>query len=338
MHFLIIGVGSIGERHLRNFLRIDDVRCSIAEVNPRTREAMASQYGAVAAYADYREADLSSFDGVVICVPANLHVPIATEVVQAGTHVLTEKPLAVSLDGIDELKRLRDEKGVVVSVAFTFRSDPLIREMRDMARAGELGTVRVINYYVGQYWPAMRKDYPPQYAQKRETGGGAIPDMLVHTINYLEWMFGPCVEVSAKQWRLELEDITTEDTGFITMRMAGDQIAQLGACMFQRDTNLMFQIMGGTGTLEMTLDAKLGSPKLRIYSAADNQWSPGKAQPYDRDDVFRNQAQHFIDCIEGRDRPRCILEEGEQTLRAVLAALESSDGDGRFVKVQQVGG
>ena len=121
MHFLIVGVGSIGERHLRNFLRIDGVRCSIAEVNATTREKMAAQYRVEASYPDYREADLRSFDGVVICVPANVHVPIATNVVEAGVHVLTEKPLAMSLEGVDRLKRLRDEKGVVVSVAFTSR-------------------------------------------------------------------------------------------------------------------------------------------------------------------------------------------------------------------------
>ena len=196
MHFLIIGVGSIGERHLRNFLRVDGVRCSIAEVNPDTLKKMAAQYNVEAAYKDYREADLASYDGVVICVPANWHVPIATDILRAGTHVLTEKPLAMSLDGVDELKRLRDEKKKVVSVAFPLRTDPLFGEMKQRVESGEVGTVRVVNYYTGQYWPRMRKDYPPQYAQSRHTGGGAIPDHLVHLVNYLEWLFGPAQEVS----------------------------------------------------------------------------------------------------------------------------------------------
>ena len=155
--------------------------------------------------------------------------------------------------------------------------------------------------------------------------------MLVHYVNSLEWTFGPCVEVSAKQWNLGLEDIGTEDTGFITMRLAGGQVAQLGACIFQRDTNLRLQIIGEAGTLETRHD----SPAVRIYRDAESQWTSGKARQVERDDVFRNQAQHFIDCIEGRATPRCSVEEAEQTLRTVLAALESSDGDGRFVKVPQ---
>jgi predicted dehydrogenase len=308
------------------------VQCSIAELNAITCEKMAGQYPVEACYRDYRDADLSGFDGVVICTPANLHVAMAQEVVSAGTHVLTEKPLAMCRDGIDELKRLRDAKGVVVSVAFTHRSDPLMREIKERVESGELGATRVANYYAGQYWPRMSKDYPPQYAQKRETGGGAIPDHLVHLINSLEWIFGPTEEVSGKQWRLGLDEIATEDTGFVTMRFPGGQVAQLGICLFQRDTNQRLQLIAERGTIQ----ALLGSDRLDIYVDETGEWTRGRAQSGDRDYVILDQAQHFIDCIQGKSTPRCTVEEAEQTLMTVLAVLKSADGDGRFVKVEQV--
>ena len=103
MHFLIIGVGSIGERHLRNFLRIEGVECSIAEVNADTRKKISGEDKVQSSFADYRETNPADFDGAVVCVPANLHVPIATELVKAGTHVLIEKPLAVLPDGIEDV-------------------------------------------------------------------------------------------------------------------------------------------------------------------------------------------------------------------------------------------
>ena len=204
MHILIIGVGSIGERHLRSFLRIDGICCSIADTNTGTLERIASQYPVREVYADYREANLNNFDGVVVCVPANLHIPITIELVKAGRHVLLEKPLAMSIYGVDELKRLHTNGKTVLCVAYNYRSDPLYRELRDRILAGDAGSIRLINYYVGQYWPHMRNDYPPQYAQSRTTGGGAIPDHLIHIINFLEWCFGPPLEVSACQWRLGL--------------------------------------------------------------------------------------------------------------------------------------
>ena len=333
MHFLIIGVGSIGERHLRNFLRIDGVKCSIAEPNAGMREKAVAQYKVEQAYADYRKADLRSFDGAVICVPANWHIPIATDVVTAGIHVLLEKPLAMMLDGVAELKRRRDEKGVVVSVAYTLRSDPLFREIAELGRSGELGTVRVVNSYAGQYWPRMRKDYPPAYAQKRETGGGAIPDHLIHYMNFLEWMFGPPLDVAARQFKLGLPDVATEDTAFVTLRFGGGQIAQLGLCLFQRDTNSRMQMIADAGTVQLTHE----SPALSIFMDQAGQWTQGRARQAQRDDVFRDQALHFIECIRGKATPRCTVEQAEQTLLTMLAALRSSDTDGGFVKVERAG-
>jgi len=329
MHFLIIGVGSIGERHLRNFLRIEGVRCSIAEINADLREKIVGEYEVRKSYADYREADLSSFDGVVICTPANLHVPMATEVVSAGTHVLTEKPLAMSFEGLDELKQLRDKKGLVVSVAFILRSDPLIAEARELIASGDLGAVRMVNFYSGSYWPLCRKDYPPQYAQSRLSGGGVIPDMLAHQINYLQWMLGPVEEVSGKHWRLGLDDIKTEDTGFLTMRFAGGQVGQLGLSLCQYDANSRLQVITTGGTIQVVV----GADSLDIFDGKTGQWTKGTARAIDRDDMFGEQAQHFIDCIQGKATPRCTIEEGEQTLRTILAGLESADTDGRFVKV-----
>lgn len=328
MHLLIIGVGSIGERHLRNFLRLEGVRCSIAEINAALRDKIAAEYTVETGYADYRDADLAAFDGVVICVPVNLHIPIATDAVAAGTHVLTEKPLAMSSEGIDELKRLRDEKGVVVSVAFPYRTHPLAREMRELVLAGGIGNARAAFVRAGQYWPRMRKDYPPVYAQKRETGGGAIPDHMIHQINALEWMFGPTREVSAHHWNLDLKDIATEDLGILTQRFDGGITANLSVCLFQRDTTFLFEVLGDRGTVRMR-----GGDGLEIFSDEAGTWSKGRAPEPDRDDVFRDQALHFIDCIQGKDTPRCSVEEGEQTMRTILAALESADGDGRFIQV-----
>ena len=78
------------------------------------------------------------------------------------------------------------------------------------------------------------------------------------------------------------------------------------------------------------------SEALEIFSDDTGEWTQGEARAKDRDDWFLDQARHFIDCIEGRATPVCTVAEGEQTLRTILAALASSDGDGRFVKVERV--
>ena len=159
-------------------------------------------------------------------------------------------------------------------------------------------------------------------------------DHLVHVINYLEWFFGPPAEVAAKQWKLALPDIRTEDTAHVVLRFSHGVIATLSICLFQQDAHLSLQIVADKGTLRLGL----GSDALELYDSAQGEWRRGRKKSLDRDDVFLRQAQHFIDCIRGEAAPRCTLEQAEQTLRTVLAALESSDGDGRFVRVQQPAG
>jgi predicted dehydrogenase len=328
MHILIIGVGSIGERHLRNFLGIPGVKCSIAETNERTLQKIVAEYHVHSARADYRDYCLGNFDGVVISIPTHLHILVAQDALKSGANVLLEKPLAMSMEGVEELKKLHSEKRTVLAVAYSWRSDPLLRELRELALTGEAGRVRLIDYYVGQYWPLMRKNYPPQYAQSRATGGGAIPDQLIHMINFLEWCFGPPLEVSASQWRLGLEDISTEDTAHMVLKFYGDIVACLGICLFQRNSTMRLQIIGDKSTIQLRDD----SDNLEIFDPGGGTWLKGKSTRLDRDMVFKDQAQHFIECIKGNAVPRCTLEEAEQTLHTMLAALQSSDSDGRFVK------
>lgn len=327
MHILIIGTGSIGERHLRNFLRIQGVTCSIAEPNSAMREKISSDYSVRQAFESWEQADLRALDGVVICTPTDTHVPIMTALAEQGVNVLCEKPLATSLDGVPELRARIEAGSAVGAVAFCYRHDPVIADMRRIVQDRELGGILAADYYSGQYWPEMRKGWPPAYAQKRETGGGAVPDHLVHTINFLEWFFGPVQAVSAFQRNMALTDIGTEDYGSVMLRFAGGQIAQLSVCLFQRDYVARLQLVGEQGTVRM--DA--GDETYSVFRTDTRAWLPGAVRAVDRDEVFRLQAQHFIDCIRGKAEPRCTVAQAEQTLRVVLAAMESSDTDGRFV-------
>ena len=329
MHFLIIGAGSIGKRHVHNFLRIDGVRCSIADPSADIRAAVQAEYPIEAAYADYRDADLSSFDGAVVCVPSNLHVQMTMEIIVSGTHVLCEKPLSTSTEGVAELKKLRDETGVVVAIAFVMRITPIAKELK--AEIGRIGQVHMARLTAGQYWPKMRIGFPPAYAIKRETGGGCIPDHLVHQINLFEWLFGPTQEISAHHWHRVLEGIETEDLGVVTMQFANNVVANLTICMCQRDHFLDMHIAGNDGSVKLDFVNNV----IHTYDETTESWQPGNAIPVDRNDWFRDQAANFIACIKGDETPHCTIEQAEQTLNTVLTALESADGDGRSLPVPQ---
>ena len=330
MHILVIGAGSIGKRHVHNFLRLDGVRISIAEPSEVVRDAIQTEYPIEAAYADYRDADLSSFDGAIVCVPSNLHVPMTSKIIAAGTHVLCEKPLSTSTDGIAELKKLRDQMGVVVAIAFVMRITPVAKVLK--AEIGRIGHVHLVRLAAGQNWPKMRVGFPPAYAIRRETGGGCIPDHLVHQINLFEWLFGPTQEVSAHHWHRELPGIETEDLGVVTMQFANKTVANLTICMCQQDAFLDIHFAGKDGSIKLDMIKNAMSN----YDEATNTWNPCDLIDADRDDWFRDQAANFIGCIKGEQTPNCTIEEAEQTLHTVLTALESADSNGRSLPVPQV--
>ena len=127
----------------------------------------------------------------VVATPAPLHVPLATELAEAGVHVLIEKPLATSTEGVARLQKVVDDRGVVVGVAYVYRSHPLIRSVREAVASGRFGQPVELVAVAGQHFPTYRPAYRTIYYNNRATGGGAIQDALTHVINAGEWIVGP---------------------------------------------------------------------------------------------------------------------------------------------------
>ena len=94
---LVVGAGSIGERHLRCFGQTDRVELSLCEINDPLRTRIADRYNVKTTFADFNEAVTSRPDVAVICTPAHLHIPMATTMANEGIHILCEKPLVSAL-------------------------------------------------------------------------------------------------------------------------------------------------------------------------------------------------------------------------------------------------
>ncbi|MDP6945980.1 MAG: Gfo/Idh/MocA family oxidoreductase, partial [Myxococcota bacterium] len=108
---LVVGVGSIGERHVRCFQSTGRAIVSICEPLEARRLEVTDRYGIDRPYSSLDEALASPCDVAVVAVPANRHVPVALQLAEAGCHLLIEKPLSTSLDGVDQLRRLVNAQG-----------------------------------------------------------------------------------------------------------------------------------------------------------------------------------------------------------------------------------
>jgi predicted dehydrogenase len=317
---LIVGTGSIGERHLRCFLATGRADVAFVENNPARAGTIAKRYTHARQQTDVDAAIASGVDVAVIATPAPLHVPLATRFADANVAVLIEKPLAVTLDGVERLIQIVRERGVVAGVAYVYRSHPVLSEMRAAIDAGEIGEPLEIVAIGGQHFPTYRPAYKQTYYASHASGGGAVQDALTHTINLAEWMVGPIDRVVADVACQVLETVDVEDTTHVLARH-GAVMANYSLNQHQAPNEFTFSVIGrgGVARYESHLD------RWRHMQRPETPWiDHPPARPIERDDWFMRQAQLFLDAVERKREPLCTIEQAGATLRVNLAILESA--------------
>lgn len=334
---LVIGGGSIGERHLRCFLRTGQARVSMCEPREERMAFLQETYDIDEAHRDFDAVDLSAFDAVVVCTPPNLHVGMCRHAVEAGCHVLCEKPLSNTLDGLDELIALAGEKGVAAGVAFVFRHMPGFAKIRDLLREGLVGDVKLVTFKSGQQFSKFRPDYKRIYFASKEMGGGAINDACSHSLNFLQWCFGMPTELASFHDHLSDMEIETEDAALMLMRFgAGGPMVQLQQNLFQKDYAILQEYVGSEGTLRLggRLTQAGAQPELQVFHNDDEGWQTIPMPEAERDDFFTWQAEHFLAAMRGDKAPMSTLEEGKQIVQLCEAARESYETK----RIVQLGG
>ncbi len=321
---LIIGCGSIGERHLRCFQGTGRATVTACDTSPELLARIQSNYGTPTSTDWLGEVQSARHDIAVICTPASLHVEMAIRALDAGLHVLIEKPLSQSLAGIDRLLAARDRSARQVAVAYVFHTFPVLREAKAFLGTGALGPLRQATMSAGQPFHRLRPGYAKTYYRDRKSGGGAIQDALTHSANWIEGILGPTESVICDCAHLAIPDVEVEDTVHIAARHSGALCAYT-LNQFQAPNETFIQFNTAEGSLRIELHRQRWGTWLK--DATDWDWRPTIA--VERDGHFITQANAFLDQVEGRSVPLCSLEAAIQTLRFNLASLASSERGAR---------
>ncbi len=320
---LVIGFGSIGERHARCFLKTGRCSVSVCEVSPELRRRAEVEYDIEKSYADLDAAMSDHYDCAVIATPAPFHIPMATRLAEVGVHLLIEKPLSVSLDGIEGLKAIVAENRVVVSVGYTLRCNPALASMRAELQAGRFGHPLQVTGAVGQRFAMFRPAFAETYFAKRASGGGAIQDAITHLVNAGEWLVGPVSRLMADADHQALPGVSVEDTVHVIARhgQQGDVLGVYGLNLHQAPNEFTITVVAETGVYRVELHLNRWSS----MSDSDTKWEHHPCPMDDRDQMYVDQAVAFLDAVAGDIPVRCTLEEAEQSLRVNLAMLRSVD-------------
>jgi predicted dehydrogenase len=315
---LIIGGGSIGERHLRCFQQTGRTDVLLCEINDQLRQTLKDRYQLEHVFSDLSEAINQDPDLAVICTPAHLHIPIALQLSKQGIDLLIEKPVSTSLDGLTKLIDLVEQNSLMTGVAYVHRSNPVLECMRHAIRENQLGKPVQINCVSGQHFPYYRPAYRDIYYTQHSTGGGAVQDALTHLINLGEWFVGPVTSLVADAEHCVLAGVEVEDSVNVMARH-GQVMASYTLNQHQAANETVVSVICENGIARFTGHEGQWS----FMTEPETDWQFGQQITFERDTLFLNQAQAFLDCVQNRTSPLCTLEEGVHTLRVALAILDS---------------
>lgn len=315
---LVVGVGSIGERHVRCFAHTGRARLWICEPNEELRRHVADAYPV-----DRAEASLESFhdslpDAAVICTPAPLHIPLARKLAARGVHLLIEKPLSLTTEGIHDLAREASRHRLTVAVAYVLRNHPALAGMREALYGGRFGRPRQVVFQSGQHFPFYRPAYREIYYASHASGGGAIQDALTHGVNAVEWLVGPLTSLVADAAHQLLADVQVEDTVHVLGRHS-DVLASYSLNQFQAPNETTWTVVCERATLRCCLHRA----EWEWQSQPDGHWHSGGKFRLERDDLFTAQAHGFLNAVEHAQPVGCSLAEGLQTVKVTQAILRS---------------
>lgn len=187
----VIGLGFVGKIHCESIRRLPHVKLqAIVTRNKDTLSRYRAMYRITKAYTDWRQLLKSKeIDVVHNCTPNSLHYSINKAFLENGIAVISEKPLAISLEEAKELVHIAEKEGVFNAVCFNYRYFPLVHEMKAMIRRGEIGEIRIIKGSYLQDWLLYDTDYnwrvEPGLAKTR-----AIADIGSHWIDLAQYISG----------------------------------------------------------------------------------------------------------------------------------------------------
>ena len=344
LRFALVGAGVIGEVHAEALAALPDVAELVAVVDrdPAKARELAARYGAESATdldAVLRRDDV---DVVTICTPSGVHADGAVAALDAGKHVVVEKPIDITLAAADRIIDAEKRSGKTVAVISQHRFDRSTEKVLAAVRDGRLGTITSAiashAWWRGQtYYDSG--DWRGTWALD---GGGAVMNQTVHTINLMVTTLGTPVEVFAYTACLAHERIEVEDTAVAVVKFASGALGMIhGTTAAYPGLEASLRVYGSKGSAVISDDELVfvhenagDAPEIGMPDgAAVNQVTANDHRPaVGLGRAHRAQLADFVDAVTTGRAPRIGTTQARTALSVILALYESSS-TGRPVQI-----
>ncbi|MFF5296511.1 Gfo/Idh/MocA family protein [Paractinoplanes globisporus] len=337
--FALVGAGVIGKHHGLVMSQLADrlSLVAVADIDLPAAEALAAERGG-RPYASLNAALVAEeIDVVVVCTPTGRHGEVAIEALEAGKHVIVEKPAEVTVARTDEIIAARQKAGTLVTVISQHRFDPATEQTLAAIERGEFGRltsgIASIDWWRGQSY----YDSGGWRGTWELDGGGALMNQGVHTVDLLIAALGRPVEVFAYTGTLAHERIEVEDVATGVVRFESGALGVLHATTAAYPgLSARLQVHGDRGSAVIDNDevaffhsTPAGStPEERLMGSTQALSSSSAvtaaANPGQLSDAHRKQYLNFLGALAGTEKLRVDLETNRQAVAVITAAYESS--------------
>lgn len=335
MKALFCGLGSIGQRHLRNLRALHGDSIEVLAFRARGGGPVLNADMTVRAGADLESAyNLHSFsrledalaekpDVAFITNPNALHLPVALECARAGCHLFIEKPVSHSMEGVQELEEVVERNRLAVFVAYQFRFHPGLQFIKSLIDGGRLGNLTYAHIVNAEYLPDWHpwEDYRETHPARRELGGGCLA-IQTHELDYALWLFGMPATVYAAGGHLSSLKVNVEDTVDVLMRcVSGGRPfpVHIHLDYLQRPPQRVCEVVGDLGKVRYDFYAE----QTEFIDHRTQVAEVVRFGAFDRNRMFLEELRHFFACVKGEERPLIDLEEGLRSMRVGEAAARS---------------
>jgi UDP-N-acetyl-2-amino-2-deoxyglucuronate dehydrogenase len=334
----LVGAGVQGSLHAEVLDQSDGIDLvAVVDLDEKKAGTLATPRGASAGTDLRAVLDRPDVDAVSVCVPSGRHAGIGVQVLQAGKHLLMEKPLDVTLAAADRVIAAERATGRTVAVVSQRRFQPAFAFLRDLVESGRIGRVtsglsespfwRTQDYYDGGDWRGTVE----------LDGGGALMNQGIHGLDLLLWLLGEPVEVSARWATLAHERIEVEDTLSATIVFESGAVGTMTATTAAYPGRSVRVTLSGSDGTAIVDDERLAFLRLRDGSAGQGGPSPDPGV-LDTTQSLGAQYADFAEAVAAGRPPLVGTTQARLALATVLAIYDSARAGGIPTTVDRPGG
>lgn len=317
MKITILGLGSIGKRHLNTLLRLKKKfkikEISLFDTNPKRINELKNKDKIIKIYYNFEEA-INNSKAIYVCTPTSIHIQICEKINSFGKfNIFIEKPLSHTLVGCEKLIEIQKKNKKKVSVGYMLRYNPVLKEIKSILSKNTIGKLLSIKAESGFYLPFWHpwEDYRDFYMSSKLGGGGVVLDTS-HEIDYMVWFAGNILDVQGNYGTISNLEISSDDYASALFTFENNVRGELHLDLLQPIPSRNVKLIGTKGVIIGDLINK----SLKFNTIKNKKWKNINFN-FEIDDIYKEESINVLNNFIGKKGVTTSIEESYHVMQVI---------------------